>query len=273
MKFLKNKLSLTAMTLAVIFSGLFLAACSANAVTRDNHYGLVNANQLIVATSADFPPFQSIVNRQYVGIDIDIAQTIADEMGLQLVIRNMQFAATIPALTSTNRAVASDLVLSGMTITAERAQVVDFSTGYFDSGQIIMTNASRGTLNNDMTADQIRAHLSTQTIGAVAGQTGYNHAREIAGNNVMVFSNNHLLALAMQNGQVHYSIQGAVATQGIVNANPGLVAINVPLTDEQYGAAVARGNTNLLNRVNEIIKAMQADGRMTAIFNKHLATV
>jgi len=263
MKFKKIMIGIVA-GLTLVVAPFMLTGCAGAGGVGD--LGLVNEGQLILATSADFPPFQSINQQgEYVGIDIDIANDIATALGLELVIQNMNFEGTLLAL---NTGMA-DIVLAGMTITEARRQGADFSIPYFNSGQVIITQSGNNRLNG-MNADQIRAAMAGHRIGAVGGQTGFDHAVALTGaSNVQVFQDNFAMMHAIQNGIVNYSIQGAVASHGLVENMSGLQVINVPLTDEQYGAAVRRGNTELLWQVNRILATMMMNGRIVEIFANH----
>ncbi|MCL2846557.1 MAG: ABC transporter substrate-binding protein [Firmicutes bacterium] len=251
----------------MLVTPLFLVGCGGSSSDDDdNPWGLVNAGQLILATSADFPPFQSINDAgEYVGIDIDIAAAIADALGLELVVQNMDFAGVLLSLHTGQ----SDIVLSGMTITEARRAGADFTIPYFNSGQVLITHVNNNRLDG-MNADQIRAAMAGQRIGAVAGQTGYDHAIALTGaSNVQVFTDNITMMTAIQNGIIDYSIQGAVASHGLVANNPNLQVVNVALTDEQYGAAVRQGNTELLWQVNRVLSTMMLNGELADIFANH----
>ncbi|MCL2851115.1 MAG: ABC transporter substrate-binding protein [Firmicutes bacterium] len=270
MKFKKIMIGVVA-GLMLVITPFLLVGCGGNNNNGNNPLGLVNTGQLILATSADFPPFQSVnAQGQYVGIDIDIARAIATALGLQLVINNMDFGGVLLSL-GTGQA---DIALSGITITEARRQGVDFTIPYFNSGQVIITHGNNNRLDGMTTAEQIRTAMVGQRIGAVAGQTGFDHAVALTGlSNVQVFDDNITMMNAIQDGIVNYSIQGAVASFGLVENFTSLQVINVALTDEQYGGAVRQGNTELLWQVNQVLATMMMDGSLSQIFANHGITL
>ena len=103
--------------------------------------------QLVVATNAEFPPFESISGDKYVGIDLEIAKIIADELGLELVIDNMQFDSVVTSIGTH----AVDIGMSGLTITAERKKTVNFANPYYVESQYILTLESNTKLDGCMT--------------------------------------------------------------------------------------------------------------------------
>ena len=103
--------------------------------------------QLVVATNAEFPPFEAISGDKYVGIDIEIAKIIADELGLELVIDNMQFDAVVTSIGTHG----VDIGMSGLTITAERKKTVNFATSYYVESQYVLTLESNTKLDDCMT--------------------------------------------------------------------------------------------------------------------------
>ena len=102
------------------------------------------ATQLVVATNAEFPPFESISGDKYVGIDIEIAKIIADELGLELVIDNMQFDAVVQSIGTHS----VDIGMSGLTITAERKKSVNFANPYYIESQYVLTLESNTKLDD-----------------------------------------------------------------------------------------------------------------------------
>ena len=102
---------------------------------------------LTIGTNAEFPPFEAISGDKYVGIDIEIAKIIADELGLELVIDNMQFDAVVTSIGTHG----VDIGMSGLTITAERKKTVNFATSYYVESQYILTLESNTKLDDCMT--------------------------------------------------------------------------------------------------------------------------
>ncbi len=112
--------------------------------------------QLVVATNAEFPPFEEVSGDKYVGIDIEIAKLIADELGMELVIKDMLFDAVVTSVGQNG----VDIGMSGLTITAERKKSVNFSNPYYIESQYVLTLATNVALDDCLTIMDVLSVLT-----------------------------------------------------------------------------------------------------------------
>ncbi len=209
---------------------------------------------LVMGTHAEFPPFamrEDGDEGRIVGFDVDLAQAIADKAGRPLQIVDLPFDELIPAL-ETGRV---HMVLAAMTITAERAERVDFSDPYYKATPVVMIRA--GEPEPPQAED-----MAGQKIGAQAGTTNERLAQEITGKNNVRAKPSAKAAIAdLLNSQVNYVLvdeQPATAFQRIF---PEARIVRLPFPDEFYGVAVRKGDADLLKRINQTLKDVAADRR------------
>lgn len=154
-------------------SGSAATTAAASSAAADAGLGLVTDGKLTVGTSPDFPPFENLENDQYVGLDIDLAQALADKLGLELEMKTLQFDAIVPAVAAGGQV---DLGISGITIDPEREEQVDFSDSYYiDDLSVVAMKA-----NADITADTFADALNQAgvTIAVQSGTTAESYAQE-----------------------------------------------------------------------------------------------
>lgn len=136
------------------------------------------AQQLIIATSADFPPFESTSDEvDYYGIDMEIAQLIATELGKELVIENMMFESVVSAVQSGK----ADLGMAGMTVTSDRLESVNFCTEYYQASQVLVVKSSDKTFDNCKSKADVEKILKTLegiSVGSQSGTTGYDYIND-----------------------------------------------------------------------------------------------
>ncbi|MFI3142314.1 MAG: transporter substrate-binding domain-containing protein [Clostridia bacterium] len=131
-----------------------------------------SVDQLLVATNAAFEPFEYTEGDAYYGIDMEIAQIIADELGLELVIKNMEFSAVCLSVGNGT----ADIAMAGLTVNEERTEYVTFSDSYYEASQKLVVAADDTTFDECTTADEVIAILNTYgtevSIGYQNGTTG-----------------------------------------------------------------------------------------------------
>jgi polar amino acid transport system substrate-binding protein len=172
-------------------------------------------NQLIVATNAEFPPFEFKIGNKFAGIDMEIAKIIADELGKELVIDDMEFGAVI---NSVNAGIC-DVGMAGLTVTDERKQSVNFSASYFMASQMIITKAGDTTFNECTTAAEVEAVMKSLTGKKVGYQNDTTGQLYITGDEDWGFDGfPNLTAVGYSNG--------AMAVQDMLNGNIDFVVID-----------------------------------------------
>ena len=216
--------------------------------------------KLVVGMSADYAPYEFHYideNGKDVigGFDVDIANEIANKIGVNLVIQEMDFDALVSALPAGK----VDLVISGMNPTEERAKVVDFSEVYYNSKHGILVRAE------DADKYQTFADLEGAKVGVQLGSTQEKIAKtEIPNVNLQQLSNINNLILELKAGKVDAIVMEKPVAEMAVKSNPEL-AVGEPTYEEKTGGnavGVAKNNEQLLAKVNEVIKELNETGKM-----------
>ena len=220
----------------------------------------VTAGKLTMSTNAAFPPYEMTTDSgDFEGIDIEVAGAIADKLGLELQVDDMDFDAALLAAQNGK----SDMVMAGVTVTDERLKVMDFSDTYAEGIQSIIVPE-----NSDIaTADD----LAGKTIGTQRGTTGYIYCTDDFGeDNVIAYDNGLTAVQALNNGQVDAVVIDNAPAKSFVEANPGLKILDTAYAQEDYAIGVAKGNTALLDAINGALEELQADGTLQAIVDKYI---
>lgn len=247
-------------------SGSAATTAAASSAAADADLGLVTDGKLTVGTSPDFPPFENLENDQYVGLDIDLAQALADKLGLELEMKTLQFDAIVPAVAAGGQV---DLGISGITIDPEREEQVDFSDSYYiDDLSVVAMKA-----NADITADTYADALNQAgvTIAVQSGTTAESYAQENFPNaTTQPYGNATDAFAAMQAGQANAVITNkAVGSKMVSESYTDAQVIKEIATGEEYGIAVSKDNSALLDAVNDALAAITDDGTLDGIVNKY----
>lgn len=222
--------------------------------------------KLVVGMSADYAPYEFHYideNGKDVigGFDVDIANEIANKIGVNLVIQEMDFDALVSALPVGK----VDLVISGMNPTEERAKVVDFSEVYYNSKHGILVRAE------DADKYQTFADLEGAKVGVQLGSTQEKIAKtEIPNVNLQQLSNINNLILELKAGKVDAIVMEKPVAEMAVKSNPEL-AVGKPIYEEQTGGnavGIAKNNPQLLAKVNEVITELNESGKMDEYIEK-----
>ena len=219
----------------------------------------VEAGKLTMATNATFPPYEMTTDSGEIeGIDVDTAKAIAEKLGLELQIDDMDFDA---ALLSVQQGKA-DIVMAGVTVTDERKAVMDFSDSYATGIQsIIVPEGSDITSPDD---------LAGKKIGTQRGTTGYIYCSDDFGDDAVVAYDDGLTAVqALKNGQVDAVVIDNAPAKEYVAANSGLVILDTSYAEEDYAIGMAKGSA-LEDAVNAALEELKADGTLQSIVDKYI---
>ena len=220
-------------------------------------------NTWTVGTEPGFPPFESMTESgEFEGFDIDLMTEIGERAGKTIEFNSLPFDSLIAALQGGT----IDAAISGMTITEERTQSVDFSDPYFQAGLAIAVAEN----NNEITKLE---DLEGKKIAVQLGTTGASTAEEIQGAQVTTFESAPLALLELANKNVDAVINDAPATiEAISSENiPGIKVVGELLTEESYGIAMPQGSENVA-AVNEALADIKADGTYDTIYEKWFGT-
>lgn len=221
------------------------------------------ADTLTMGTNASFPPYEFYEDQKIVGIDAEIAQAIADKLGMQLEIADMEFKAIIPAVTEGK----IDFGMAGMTVTEERLQSVNFSETYATGIQaVIVKEGSEIT-----SVDDLHKEGATWKIGVQDSTTGDIYCTDDFGEErVSKFPVGADAVEALKTGKVDCVIIDNEPAKAYVAANEGLKILESQYAVEDYAIAVALNNTELLDKINAALKELIADGTVAAIIAKYI---
>ena len=220
----------------------------------------VTDGKLTMSTNAAFPPYEMTADDgSFEGIDIDVAAAIADKLGLELQVDDMDFDAALLAAQNGK----SDMVMAGVTVTDERQKVMDFSDTYAEGIQSIIVPEDSDIATVD--------DLAGKTIGTQRGTTGYIYCTDDFGEDSVVAYDNGLTAVqALNNGQVDAVVIDNAPAKEFVAANTGLKILDTAYAQEDYAIGVAKGNTALLDAINGALEELQADGTLQSIVDKYI---
>ncbi len=222
--------------------------------------GTAQAGVLVMATNAEFPPYEYHEGSAIVGIDAEIAAAIAEKMGCELQIEDIAFDAIIPEVTSGK----ADMGMAGMTVTEERMQNVDFSTTYAIARQVVIVAESSGITS--------LADLEGKTIGVQQGTTGDIYASEEFGDDhIERYAKGMEAVQALSQGKVDAVIIDNEPAKVFITENEGLIILDEAYADEEYAIAVKKGNTELLEQINKALEELKADGTLDAIVAKYIS--
>ena len=257
-----NMKKLLALLLAVILV-LSLAACTSTA--KDDEPAS-DAAKLTMATEATFPPYEYYDGDAIVGIDVEVAQAIAEKLGMELEVTDISFDSIIPGIQTGKY----DMGMAGMTVTDERKEQLSFSDSYATGVQVIIVrDGSAITSVDDLLADGANTVVGTQ-----AGTTGFLYATsdiEEAGlGTVKSFGKTTDAVEALKNGQVDCVILDNEPAKALVAANEGLHILDTEYAVEDYAIAIAKENTDLLEKVNKALSELKADGTLQSIVDKYI---
>lgn len=240
--------------------------------TETGDYGeftTLEEGKLIMSTNAQFPPYEMVADGEgfngtgFEGIDVEIASAIADKLGLELQIDDMEFDSALLAVQNNT----ADVMLAGLTYNEERDEVMDFTTSYATGVQVVIVKEG-----SDVTMD----NLGEKMIGTQRGTTGYIYASDTPENggygedHVQAYDNGATAVQALVNGQIDAVIIDQAPAEEFVAANDGLTILPGNWVEEQYCAAVDEGNEALLGAIDTALQELIADGTVDEIMSKYI---
>lgn len=215
---------------------------------------------LKMATNAAFPPYEYKEGEAFVGIDVEIATAIAEELGCKLEIVDMEFDSIITSVKQNE----TDFGMAGMTVTDERKEEVDFTYSYATGIQSIIVVA-----DSDITTVD---DLIGKKIGVQLGTTGDIYASGDYGDeNVIKYGKGADAVIALKGGDVDAVIIDNEPAKAFVAANEGLKVLDTEYAVEDYAIAVNKGNTELLDKINTALEKLTADGTIDGIIAKYIS--
>lgn len=255
-------------------SGLLLTALvacggsdsdSGSSASDDNGLGLVKAGTLTVCSDVPYPPFEDFDTSApsgFTGYDIDLVEAISKGLDLDLSVQDSSFDALQSG--QALNAGQCDLAASAMTITDDRKKALDFSDGYYDSQQSLLVPEG-----SDIAAI---GDLDGKKVGVQQGTTGKDYATENAtGADIVTFPSDAEMFQAIKAGQVDALLQDLPVNLDHQKAG-GFQVVETYTTDEQYGFAIKKGNTALVDAVDEQLSTLRDDGSYQKIYDSYFST-
>ncbi len=219
----------------------------------------VTEGVLTMGTNAAFPPYEFYDGEEIVGIDAEIAGLLAEKLGLELEIMDMDFSAIVTSVQTGG----VDMGLAGMTVTEERLKNVNFTDSYATGVQVIIVKEDSDIASVD--------DLEGKLIGVQEGTTGYTFCSEDFGEeNVLAYTNGATAVQNLINGSVDCVVIDQQPAISFVEANEGLKILETEYVIEDYAAAVAKENTALLDALNTALEELKADGSIQAVLDKYI---
>ncbi len=251
--------------MGLLVTGMLVTVIGCNTQQNNNSDAEISPKgKLIVGTEATFPPFEMVKDGEYSGFDMDIIRAIGEKKGYEVEIKNLGFDALIPAVQSGN----IDCVIAAVTIDEKRAKVVDFSQPYFDAGLII-------AVKKDTSGITTTEDLQGKKIAAQVGTTGAAACQKIKDNDsstdVRIFESVGEAFMELQKGGVDAIINDHPVTADYIktSGNDSVKMVGeVFSADSQYGIAVKKGNSELLETINAGLDELKSSGEYDNIYKK-----
>lgn len=265
------------LAVTLMLSAFVLTSCKEEKTGDNNNSKKV----LTVYTNAEFPPFEYLANNKPVGVDMQIAQAIADELGMELQIQNVKFDTILTSISSGK----GDLGIAGITVTPERAESVDFSNNYATSTQYILyKDGANITTIEDLAGLKIGVQLGTtgdfiisdEINGVDDEETGEHQKGVLEGTGATVTQYNSAAdaAVNMNTGKVDVVVIDKLPAEIVAGQYENFKTIELVYadggkTDESYAVAVKKGNKELLDTVNKVIDRLIDDGSIDKWIVEH----
>ncbi len=254
----KNLIKVLAMAMTLVLALGVLAGCGEK---KDE-------NVLVMATNAEFPPYEFMEDGKVVGIDAEIGAAIAEKLGCELKIENVDFDSLIPGVQTKKY----DFVMAGMTVTDERLEQVNFSQTYATGIQSIIVKEDSPI----KTADDLFAEGANNKVGVQLATTGDIYCTgdiEDAGlGSIERYNKGADAVMALTSGKIDCVVIDNEPAKVFVANNPGLKILDTEYITEDYAIAINKDDTELLEKIDAALGELIADGTVKGIVEKYIPT-
>ena len=225
----------------------------------DGEFTTIVEGKLTMSTNAQFPPYEMTTDDGgFEGIDVEIATAIAEKLGLELDILDMDFDSALLAVQQGK----SDIVMAGVTVNEDRLLVMDFTDSYATGVQVVIVKEG-----SDVTMDNMGEGL----IGTQRGTTGNIYCTDDYGEeHVVAYDDGFTAVQALMNGQVDCVVIDNAPAQEFVKNNAGLAILDTEYAVEDYAIGLNKGNTALLDAINGALAELISDGTVQSIVDKYI---
>ena len=250
------------MKMKKLVSVLLVAACSVSLVAcggkKEEEKKAEEDKTLVMATNAEFPPYEYYEGEEVIGIDVDIAKAVAEELGMELKIEDMAFDSVIPAVSSGK----ADIALAGLTVTDERKENLNFTDTYAKATQVIIVKEDSAIAGPD--------DLEGKKIGVQLGTTGDLYASDIKDAEVEQYNKGFEAVQATMQGKIDAVIIDSEPAKEFVVEAEGLKILDEAFTEEEYAIGIAKDNDELLEKVNKALKSLKESGKLDEIVAEYI---
>lgn len=239
-----------ALILVTVMLTFCLASCGAKGATLDD---VKSAGKITIATSPDFPPFESLEGNEVVGIEVEIMKLIAEELGVECDFVQMDFDSVLIAI----QAGKYDCAMSGITVNPDREKNMLFTSPYYTAAQVIVVEET-----SDISG---KADLEGKTVSVQTGTTAESGCND-EGIAVQAFNANADAKAALTTGKVDAWVVDNLTAIQMVEEGDGLVILDEAMTEEPYAFAFAKGSEDLVKAMDDILVKLIEDGTVEGIF-------
>ncbi|MBQ9767849.1 MAG: transporter substrate-binding domain-containing protein [Lachnospiraceae bacterium] len=246
---MKKVMKKLVLALACVTSVAMLAACGSSEKEED---------VLVIGTNAEFPPFEFVTAKgvigQYDGIDMAIAKQIGEDLGMTVKIENMEFDSLLLALSNGQ----VDAVIAGMTIDPEREESVSFSVPYYTAKQVMIVKE-----DSDIA---VATDMADKRIVVIQGYTGQTCVENL-GYEFQAFKKGSEAIMELVNGKCDVVVIDSATAEQYIKDNEGLKIVEdaTAFDSEEYGIAIKKENTELLEKINDSLTKMVNDGKINEL--------
>ena len=257
----KTIVKVLSVVLALVLCLAALWACGGDEPKTDEK------EQLIMATNAAFPPYEYKEGDSFAGIDVEIAGLLAEKLGMELVIKDVEFGSIVGGVETGK----FDMGMAGMTVTPDRLESVNFTTSYATGIQVVIVKEDSSIVSlDDMLADgSMKYGVQQDTTGDIYAsltpdEGGYGK------DNVIRYKTGAEAVQALATGKVDAVIIDNEPAKSFVASTEGLKILEAEWTVEDYAICVAKENTELLDKLNAALAELEAEGKIAEIIDRYI---
>lgn len=217
-----------------------------------------NDDELVMVTEAGFAPYEYYEGGEIVGVDIDIANEIAKELGKKLVIKDIAFDSIVNEVKSGK----ADFAAAGISYSEERAKEVDFTINYATSKQVVIVND-----NSDINSP---SQISNKKVAVQLGSIADTYVTKNYKDAKITRQKKYLAAIQdLKTGKVDCVVMDELPAQEILKENSGLKILDKELTQDKYGMIVKKGNKELLDSINKVLNRLISEDKISEYVIEH----
>jgi polar amino acid transport system substrate-binding protein len=239
-----------ALLLSIVFVAICFTGCSATGKTLEE---VKAAGVITIATSPDFPPFESLEGDEVVGIEVEIMKLVCEELGVECKFEQMDFDSVLIGIQSAK----FDCAMSGITVNPDREKNMLFTKPYYIAAQVIVVKADSGIKS--------KADLAGKTVSVQSGTTAEQGCQD-EGITVSAYAANADAKAALTTGKVDAWVVDNLTAIQMVEEGDGLKILEENLTDEPYAFAFAKGSEDLVEEINKTLDTLIENGTIKKIF-------